>query len=146
MLYLLAALSTHKLLEFLWVRIMLLYQLTCFCIHSNERGNKAHGRCDRSTGDAYSSIAPDHTSDIFRGLCMPILWFVFAIRLMRLITDRYFCHFKAEFIFKSYRTRRNHMLWLSVRYFNISTFYLLTLINAIHMSIPYTSITPMIWK
>jgi hypothetical protein len=58
-----------------------------------ERGNRAHGGCDRSTGDAYSSIGPDPTSDIFRGLCTPILWFVFPIRLMRLITDRYFCHF-----------------------------------------------------
>jgi hypothetical protein len=60
-----------------------------------ERGNRAHGGCDRSTGDAYSSMAPDPTSDIFRGLCTPILWFVFPIRLMRLITDRYFCHFIA---------------------------------------------------
>jgi hypothetical protein len=30
---------------------------------------------------------------IFRGQCTPILLFVFPIRLMRLITDRYFCHF-----------------------------------------------------
>jgi hypothetical protein len=53
----------------------------------------AHGGCDRSAGDACSSMAPDPTSDIFRGPCTPILWFVFPIRLMRLITDRYFCHF-----------------------------------------------------
>jgi hypothetical protein len=58
-----------------------------------ERGNRAHGGCNRSTGDAYSSMAPDPTSDIFRGPCTPILWFVFPIKLMRLITDRYFCHF-----------------------------------------------------
>jgi hypothetical protein len=53
----------------------------------------AHSGCDRSAGDAYSSMAPDPTSDIFGGPCTPILWFVFPIRLMRLITDRYFCHF-----------------------------------------------------
>jgi hypothetical protein len=53
----------------------------------------AHGGCDRSTGDAYSSMAPNPTSVIFRGLCTPILWFVFPIRLMRLITVRYFFHF-----------------------------------------------------
>jgi hypothetical protein len=57
-----------------------------------KRGNRAHGGCDGSTGDAYSSMAPDPTSDIFRGPCRPILWFVFPIRLMKLITDRYFCH------------------------------------------------------
>jgi hypothetical protein len=39
-----------------------------------ERGNRAHGGCDRSTGDAYSSMSPDPTSDIFRGPCTPILW------------------------------------------------------------------------
>jgi hypothetical protein len=33
----------------------------------------AHGGCDRSAGDAYSSMAPDPTSDIFRGPCTPIL-------------------------------------------------------------------------
>jgi hypothetical protein len=29
---------------------------------------------DRSTVDAYSSMAPDPTSDIFRSPCTPILW------------------------------------------------------------------------
>jgi hypothetical protein len=58
-----------------------------------ERGNRAHGGCDRSTGDAYSSMAPDPTSDIFRDPYTPILWFVFPIGLLRLITDRYFCQF-----------------------------------------------------
>jgi hypothetical protein len=58
-----------------------------------ERGNRAHGGCVQSTGDAYSSMAPDPTSDIFRGPCTPILWFVFPISLMRLITDRYFLSF-----------------------------------------------------
>jgi hypothetical protein len=55
--------------------------------------NRAHGGCDQSIGDAYSSMAPDPTSDIFRCPCTPILWFVFPIGLMRLITVRYFCHF-----------------------------------------------------
>jgi hypothetical protein len=36
--------------------------------------NKDHGGCDRSTGDAYSFMAPDSTSDIFRGPCTPILY------------------------------------------------------------------------
>jgi hypothetical protein len=44
-----------------------------------ERGNGAHGGCDRS--------APDPTSDIFRGPCTPILWFVFPIRLMFCLFD-----------------------------------------------------------
>jgi hypothetical protein len=58
-----------------------------------ERGNRDYGGCDRSTGDAYSSMTPDSPSDIIRGPCTPIFWFVFPIRLMRWITDRYFCHF-----------------------------------------------------
>jgi hypothetical protein len=33
--------------------------------------NWAHGRCDRSTGDVYSSYAPDPTSDVLRGPCLP---------------------------------------------------------------------------
>jgi hypothetical protein len=63
--------------------------------------NRVHNGCDRLTGDAYCSMAPGSTSDIFRGPCMPILWFVFPIRLIRLITVRYFCHFiycKSTFI------------------------------------------------
>jgi hypothetical protein len=62
-------------------------------VPSIERGNRANGGCDRSTGDAYSSMAPDPTSDVFGGPCTPILCFVFPFRLTRLITDRYFCHF-----------------------------------------------------
>jgi hypothetical protein len=50
-----------------------------------------HGGCDRSAGDAYSSMTLDPTSDIFRGPYTPILWFVFPVGLMRLITVRYFC-------------------------------------------------------
>jgi hypothetical protein len=46
-----------------------------------ERGNGAHSGCDRSTEDAYSSMAPDATSDIFRSPCTPIIWVVFPIRL-----------------------------------------------------------------
>jgi hypothetical protein len=33
-------------------------------------------------------------------ICTPILWFVFPIGLMRLITDRYFCHFILDFCFQ----------------------------------------------
>jgi hypothetical protein len=46
----------------------------------------------RSTGDGCST-APYPTSDIFRGPCTPILWFVFPKRIMRLITVRYFFSF-----------------------------------------------------
>jgi hypothetical protein len=46
-----------------------------------------------STGYAYFSMAPDPTSDIFRGPSTPILWFLFPIGLIRLIIVRYFCHF-----------------------------------------------------
>jgi hypothetical protein len=47
--------------------------------------------CYRSTEDVYSSVAPDPTSDIFRGdRCTPILLSVFPIGLMRLNTVRFF--------------------------------------------------------
>jgi hypothetical protein len=52
-----------------------------------KRGNRAHG------GDAFSSMAPDPTSDIFRSPCTPIPWFAFPIGLMRLITVRFFLLF-----------------------------------------------------
>jgi hypothetical protein len=64
-------------------------------------GNRARGGCDRSTVDAYSSMAPDPTPDIFRGLCTSILWFVFPIGLMRLITVCYFCHFIGQYLYLS---------------------------------------------
>jgi hypothetical protein len=72
-----------------------IWHISSFCLILTffEHGNRAHGGCDRSTGDAYSSMALAPTSDMFRGPCTPILWFVFSIRLMRLITDLYFCHF-----------------------------------------------------
>ena len=34
---------------------------------------------------SYTSMAPDPTSDIFRGSCTPILWFVFSIGLLFVI-------------------------------------------------------------
>jgi hypothetical protein len=61
----------------------------CILCHKVKKNNG----CDRPTRDAYSSMAPDPTSDIFRDPCTPIIWFVFPIGLMRLITVRYFCHF-----------------------------------------------------
>jgi hypothetical protein len=81
---------------FLWATCYLICFIPIvkpFLTHCIERVNWAHGGCYRSTRDAYSSMAPDPTSDIFRGPCTPILWYVFPIGLMRLITDRYFCHF-----------------------------------------------------
>jgi hypothetical protein len=39
-------------------------------VPSIERGNRAHGGCDRSTGGAYSSMAPDPTSDIYSEVCV----------------------------------------------------------------------------
>jgi hypothetical protein len=38
-------------------------------------------------------MAPDPTSDIFRGVCAPFLWCLFPIGLMRLNTVRCFCPF-----------------------------------------------------
>jgi hypothetical protein len=38
----------------------------------------AHGRCDRSTEDAYYSAAPDSTFTFVGGPCCPTLDFVFA--------------------------------------------------------------------
>jgi hypothetical protein len=49
----------------------------------------------------YFTMAPDPTFDIFRGPYSPILWFVFPIGLMKLITVRYFCHFKIFIFWKS---------------------------------------------
>ena len=45
--------------------------------------------CERSKGDAYSSYAPDSTSGVSRGPCLPYSWFVFYLGLTRLIIVRY---------------------------------------------------------
>jgi hypothetical protein len=42
-------------------------------------GDKAHGGCDRSAEDAYSSMAPDPTFIFFGGPCCLTLDFVFAV-------------------------------------------------------------------
>jgi hypothetical protein len=39
---------------------------------------KAHGGCDWSAEDAYSSAAPDHTFAFVGGPCCPTLDFLFA--------------------------------------------------------------------
>jgi hypothetical protein len=63
---------------------------------------EAHRRCDQSTRDAYSSMATwSHLWYIQRFLPLiysevrlcPVSWFVYPLRLMRLIAVRYFCHF-----------------------------------------------------
>jgi hypothetical protein len=54
--------------------------------------------CSWLTGIAYSSMAPDPTSDIFKGPCTPILRFVLPIGLIRLNDVRYFCHFMQELV------------------------------------------------
>jgi hypothetical protein len=51
--------------------------------------NWAHSGCIRSTGDAYASKAPGPISDIYRCLCLHILWCVFPAWLMRLIIVLY---------------------------------------------------------
>jgi hypothetical protein len=56
-------------------------------------GNRVHSGCDRSTWDTYSSMAPAPTSDIFRGPCTPILWYVFPIGLWNWLLFVIFCHF-----------------------------------------------------
>jgi hypothetical protein len=43
---------------------------------------KAHGRCDRSAEDAYTSATPDPTFAVVGGLCCPILDFEFAFWIM----------------------------------------------------------------
>ena len=47
-----------------------------FTILISPPGKGTHGACDRSTGDAYSSYAPDLTSGISRGQCLPCTHFV----------------------------------------------------------------------
>jgi hypothetical protein len=51
-------------------------------VPSIERGNRAHGGCDRSAGNAYSSMARDPTSDVFGGPCTPFsdLYFLLDLR------------------------------------------------------------------
>jgi hypothetical protein len=46
-------------------------------VHVIQNRNRTHCGCDQSTRDAYSSIAPDPISDIFRCPCTPIFWFEF---------------------------------------------------------------------
>jgi hypothetical protein len=55
-------------------------------------GNRTLRGCVLSTGDAYSYMSPDSTSDTFRGMFTPILWFVFPIGLMRWITVPHLYH------------------------------------------------------
>jgi hypothetical protein len=103
-----------------------------------ERGIRAHGGCDRSTGDAYSSMVPDTTSDIlvFRGPCTPILWFVFPIRLMRLIADRYFCHFSMFYGTRVFSARVQFTGFFS----GFQTFTVQALLKRLNLS-KYTSST-----
>jgi hypothetical protein len=42
-------------------------------------GNRAHGGCYRSTGDAYFSSAPDPTSSLSRGPNLPDLYFIWDL-------------------------------------------------------------------
>jgi hypothetical protein len=56
-------------------------------------GIGAHGGCDRLTGDAYLFYAPDPTSDISSGLCLPFLGFTSPLGFMRLTTVRHLCYF-----------------------------------------------------
>jgi hypothetical protein len=51
------------------------YFVHALCKHGiivhNGRFYETYGGCDRLTGDAYSSMAPDPTSDVSSGLCKP---------------------------------------------------------------------------
>jgi hypothetical protein len=51
--------------------------------------NKAHGGCDRSVGDAYSSYAPDPNSGMSRVCVYLIIKFVFSTGPLKLMTVRY---------------------------------------------------------
>lgn len=44
---------------------------------------RTHSGCVRSTGDAYSSYAPEPSSCLFRGPCLPYLNYVFLIGVLR---------------------------------------------------------------
>jgi hypothetical protein len=64
---------------------------------------RAHGRCDRSAEDAYSSAAPDHTLAFVWGLCCPTLDFVIAFWIMitfyTLLTSL-FCIYKLHMVWR----------------------------------------------
>jgi hypothetical protein len=47
-----------------------------------------------------------------RGPCTPILWFLFLIRLMRLITDSYFCHFTYRRLPVRIPVKSNMVVWV----------------------------------
>jgi hypothetical protein len=49
-----------------------------------------------STGDAYSSLDSDPTSDMSRGPCLLIIWVVILVRFMRRATVSYRWHFMSE--------------------------------------------------
>jgi hypothetical protein len=51
---------------------------------------KSHSGVDRG---CLLLLAPNPTSCISRGPCLPILWFVFPTGLMRSMTVRYLCHY-----------------------------------------------------
>jgi hypothetical protein len=97
----------------------------------------AHGGCDRSAGVAYPSMAPDCTSDIYIGPCAPILWFVFPIGFMRLITVRYFCHFICSIIARYHMKRSAAMAgnncYLIFFHLNILGFEFLNMICVIYV-------------
>jgi hypothetical protein len=52
-------------------------------------GNKAHSRCDQSTGDYYFSLAPNPTSGLSRDPGWPNLPDLYFMRFLRLITVSY---------------------------------------------------------
>jgi hypothetical protein len=70
------------------------YSLPCLLIRTSEHihanndniikiiGDRAHGVCDLSAEDAYSSMAPDTTFAFVGGPCCLTLDFVFALWIM----------------------------------------------------------------
>jgi hypothetical protein len=56
-------------------------------------------------------LIPHPPSDIFRGPCKPILWFVFPKGLMRLITVRYFCLFIFLISYNLWEGNHQAILW-----------------------------------
>ena len=59
-----------------------------------------HGGCDRSTGDAYSSLAPDRTAGISRvRVCHALIILSFLFLITGLITLRCLCLFMYQFFF-----------------------------------------------
>jgi hypothetical protein len=67
----------------------------------------------------YSSMAPDPAFDMFGALCTPIIWIVFLIGLMRLITVRYFFKFLYDMILPEKLKNIKFLITLDVNIYSL---------------------------